>query len=131
MIGALPGGDKLIGQGQVDENVLDNMEVIIDSMTKLERQKPDLLNASRRKRIAAGAGVSVTDVNNLIKRYNDMRKMVKKMMSGHDDVKAKRPRKGGGGKKKRNKKRRQNLAILPNGMTMKDVMTIANEVKLK
>lgn len=53
------------------------MEAIIQSMTKEERQDPNILNASRRKRIAAGCGQPVSKVNNLIKRYEDMKKMVK------------------------------------------------------
>ena len=65
LVSALPGGDKALGSGQVDEGALDHMEVIINSMTKAEREKPDLLNGSRRARIAAGAGVSVTEVNQL------------------------------------------------------------------
>ena len=57
LISALPGGDKAMASGQVDMNALDHMEVIINSMTKAEREKPDLLNGSRRARIAHGAGV--------------------------------------------------------------------------
>ena len=68
--------------GKVDfeagEAEFHKMESIIFSMTKEERQKPDILNASRRKRIAAGAGVGVNQVNQLIKKYEDARKMMKK-----------------------------------------------------
>ncbi len=71
LVSALPGGDKALGSGQVDEGALDHMEVIINSMTKAEREKPDLLNGSRRARIAAGAGVSVTEVNQLMKQFNE------------------------------------------------------------
>ena len=53
------------------------MEAIIQSMTKEERQDPNMLNASRSKRIAAGCGQPVSKVNNLIKSYEDMKKMVK------------------------------------------------------
>ncbi len=129
LVSSLPGGDKMMGQGQVDEKALDNMEVIIDSMTIAERETPEILNASRRKRIAAGAGVLVSDVNNLIKKYNEMRKMVKKMVTSQDEVKAKRPRKGG--KKKRNKKRRTSSPTLPGGMSMKDIMNLANQIDIK
>ena len=60
------------------------MSVIIGSMTKRERQKPDIINGSRRARIASGAGVSVTEVNQLIKKYNETRKLLKKMMSAQN-----------------------------------------------
>ncbi len=56
------------------------MEAIIFSMTREEREKPSLLNASRRKRIAAGSGQPVSKINNLIKRYEESRKMMKQMM---------------------------------------------------
>ena len=69
-----------LGSGQVDEGALDAMEVIINSMTKAEREKPDLLNGSRRARIAAGAGVTVSDVNQLIKKFNETKKMMKKFL---------------------------------------------------
>jgi signal recognition particle subunit SRP54 len=132
LVGALPGGDKMLGQGQVNENALDNMEVIIDSMTKQEREKPDILNASRRQRIATGAGVTVTDVNNLIKRYNEMRKMIKKMVGQAEPVKSKRPRKGGGKKKKRKQSRRQTnpMAGLPGGLSLRDLKAISDQMNL-
>lgn len=81
LISALPGGDKALNAGQVDEHELDRTEAIINSMTKEERAKPTLLNGSRRKRIADGCGMSIQQVNQLIKRYNETRKQVKKMMS--------------------------------------------------
>ncbi len=55
------------------------MEAIISSMTKEERRDPKILNASRRKRIAAGSGCSVTQINTLIKRYDEARKMMRQM----------------------------------------------------
>ena len=57
-------------------------EGIIQSMTPLERRKPDLVKASRKRRIAAGAGVQVQDVNRLFKEYEQMRDMMKKMKGG-------------------------------------------------
>lgn len=81
LVSALPGGDKALNAGQVDEHELDRTEAIINSMTKEERRKPSLLNGSRRKRIADGCGMSIQQVNQLIKRYNETRKQVKKMMS--------------------------------------------------
>ena len=81
LVSALPGGDKALNAGQVDEHELDRTEAIINSMTKEERAKPTLLNGSRRKRIADGCGMSIQQVNQLIKRYNETRKQVKKMMA--------------------------------------------------
>ena len=94
LISALPGGDKALGSGQVDEGALDAMEVIINSMTKAEREKPDLLNGSRRARIAAGAGVSVTEVNQLMKKFNETKKMMKRMMPAVEDMGGKGKRGG-------------------------------------
>ena len=79
LVSALPGGDKALKDGQVNENALDEMEVIINSMTKEEREKPSVLNGSRRARVASGAGVSVTQVNQMMKKYNETRKMMKQM----------------------------------------------------
>ena len=75
------------------------MEVIIHSMTKEERAKPDILNGSRRARIARGAGVTVTDVNQVIKKFNETKKMMKKMMPAAEEMMAGRGRKGKKGKR--------------------------------
>lgn len=128
LVSALPGGDKMMAQGQVDEHALDRMEVIINSMTKQEREKPDLINGSRRARIAAGAGVSVTQVNQLMKQYAETRKQVKKMMSAYGDLenqgRSKRPKKGGKGKK--GKKGRSGKRMMPGvaGLSMADLKKI-------
>jgi signal recognition particle subunit SRP54 len=66
------------------------MEAIIQSMTKQERQDPQLLNASRRKRIAAGAGVTVARVNSLIKRYEETKKLMKQFSGGKMGKKGRR-----------------------------------------
>ena len=97
LISALPGGDKAMAKGEVDEGALDRMTVIIGSMTKAERQKPNIINGSRRARIAAGAGVSVTEVNQLIKKFNETCKMIKKMSAAQA---AQQSRKGKKGKKR-------------------------------
>jgi len=72
--------------GQVDtdrvEKDLRRKEGIINSMTKLERRKPDLIKATRKRRIAAGAGVQVQDVNRLLKEFEQMQEMMKKMKGG-------------------------------------------------
>ncbi len=100
LVSALPGGDKALGAGQVDEGALDAMEVIINSMTKAERAKPDILNGSRRARIAAGAGVSVSEVNQLVKKFNETKKMVKKMTAGMEAQTGKKGKKGKGRKRR-------------------------------
>lgn len=99
LVSALPGGDKALKDGQVNENALDEMEVIINSMTREEREKPSVLNGSRRARVASGAGVSVTQVNQMMKKYNETRKMMKQMMAQQDQMMG--TRKGKKGKKKR------------------------------
>lgn len=99
LVSALPGGDKALKDGQVNENALDEMEVIINSMTKEEREKPSALNGSRRARVASGAGVSVTQVNQMMKKYNETRKMMKQMMAQQEQMMG--TRKGKKGKKKR------------------------------
>ena len=99
LVSALPGGDKALKDGQVNENALDEMEVIINSMTKEEREKPSVLNGSRRARVAFGAGVSVTQVNQMMKKYNETRKMMKQMMAQQEQMMG--TRKGKKGKKKR------------------------------
>ena len=100
LISALPGGDKAMSKGEVDEDVFERMAVIIGSMTKAERQKPDLINGSRRARIAKGAGVTVTDVNQLIKKFNETRKIVKKMYTAQEQMMQKGGKKGKKGKKR-------------------------------
>lgn len=99
LVSALPGGDKALKDGQVNESALDEMEVIINSMTREEREKPSVLNGSRRARVASGAGVSVTQVNQMMKKYNETRKMMKQMMAQQEQMMG--TRKGKKGKKKR------------------------------
>ena len=120
LISALPGGDKAMAQGQVDTGALDRMETIIFSMTKAEREKPELLNGSRRQRIAAGSGTSVQEVNQVMKQFNETRKMMKKMMPAA--VNAGRPTKKGK-KGKKGKKSRFGMPGLPGmgGMKMSDM----------
>jgi len=78
LLGMIPGMDK-IKNSSVDEKQLKRVEAIILSMTPLERARPDILNARRRQRIARGSGVHVSEVNNLILRFTQMRKMMKNM----------------------------------------------------
>ena len=77
IIGMLPGMSQIKGGLNVDEKQIKRREAIVLSMTDQERRKPDSLNARRRQRIAAGSGCTVTDVNDLLQRFNQMRKMMK------------------------------------------------------
>lgn len=80
IISALPGGDRALAQqGGVDESSLTRIEAMIRSMTKEERARPKIINGQRRKRIAAGSGRSVQEVNQLIKQWGEMNKMMGKM----------------------------------------------------
>ncbi|MDD4080884.1 MAG: signal recognition particle protein [Eubacteriales bacterium] len=80
VLGMLPGVGNKLKNAEIDENAMKKPEAIIQSMTLRERRNPDMLNASRRKRIAAGAGVTVQDVNQLMRQFDQMRKMMKQMM---------------------------------------------------
>ncbi|MBU1100628.1 MAG: signal recognition particle protein [Bacteroidetes bacterium] len=77
LMGMVPGMNKAIKNTDIDEKQLVRVESIIQSMTKLERGDPKLLNGSRRKRIANGSGNSIQDVNRLIKQYKEMQNMLK------------------------------------------------------
>jgi signal recognition particle subunit SRP54 len=87
MLGMLPGIGKLkkqLGEASIDEGIIKRQEAIISSMTKGERRNPKLLNASRRRRIASGSGTSVPEINRLLKQYQDMADITKKMKKlGH------------------------------------------------
>ena len=77
LLGLIPGMDKMKNPG-VDEKQMRRVEAIVLSMTPGERARPDILNARRRQRIARGSGTTVTEVNNLLLRFSDMRKLMKK-----------------------------------------------------
>src|SRR3984957_12297867 len=82
MLGMLPGIGKFkkqIDAANIDETVIKRQEAIIGSMTKSERKNPNLLNGSRRRRIATGSGTTVPEVNRLMKQYQDMAEMMKRM----------------------------------------------------
>jgi signal recognition particle subunit SRP54 len=84
IIGMLPGvpGMKELKNVQVDDGQLDRIEAMIFSMTSQERRHPDIIQGSRRQRIARGSGTSVQDVNALLKQYREMQKMLKMFSSG-------------------------------------------------
>ncbi len=79
VMGMIPGMGKAIKNVDLDDDSFKPVEAIIRSMTDLERIKPDVINGSRKKRIAGGSGTSVQEVNNLLKQFGDMRKMMKTM----------------------------------------------------
>ncbi len=81
MLGMIPGVGKQLRDVDIDEKQFSRTEAIILSMTGAERAKPDLINPSRKRRIAAGCGMKVEDVNRLIKQYESMRQMMKQMKS--------------------------------------------------
>ncbi|MBD0401252.1 signal recognition particle protein [Flammeovirga sp. EKP202] len=84
LIGMVPGLNKMVKDQEIDSDAFKPVEAIIQSMTPYERMNPDSLNQSRKKRLANGSGTSVQQVNNLIKQFEEMRKMMKKVnkMSG-------------------------------------------------
>jgi len=84
LVDKLPGNLAQMAQGapQMDDKVIRRIEGIIDSMTPLERAKPGLIKASRKRRIATGAGVTVQEVNRLLNQFEQMQKMMKMMAKG-------------------------------------------------
>lgn len=79
LMGMIPGMGKALKGVDLDDDSFKPIEAIIKSMTKDERANPEVLNGSRRKRIAEGSGTSIQQVNNLMKQFGDMRKMMKAM----------------------------------------------------
>ncbi len=79
LLGMIPGMGKAIKGMDIDDESFKPIEAIIRSMTPQERDNPDIINGSRRKRIADGSGTNIQQVNNLLKQFNDMRKMMKTM----------------------------------------------------
>ena len=82
LMGMIPGMGKMVKDIDIDDNSFKSIEAIIQSMTNDERERPDILNGSRRKRIADGSGTSIQEVNKLIKQFDDMRKMMKMFNNG-------------------------------------------------
>ena len=83
LIKMLPGANKMKGLNNIsiDEKQIGHVEAIIKSMTKAEKEHPEIINASRRKRIAKGSGTSIQEVNRLLKQFEEMKKMMKQMTS--------------------------------------------------
>lgn len=82
LMGMIPGMSKAIKDVDIDDNAFKSIEAIIQSMTPLERENPKLLNGTRRKRIARGAGTDIQEVNRLIKQFGETSKMMKMMTGG-------------------------------------------------
>ena len=82
ILGMIPGMNKHMKDIKVDDREIGRIEAIINSMTPSERKDVNLLNGSRKKRIALGSGTTATDVNRLIKQYLDMKKMLKMFKKG-------------------------------------------------
>ncbi len=97
ILSMLPGINKKVKDVDVDDRQLDRMRAIIQSMTIKERKNPDIINPSRKRRIAAGCGMQVEDVNRLLNQYRQMQKMFKQMNSGSMKRKLKRMGITGGG----------------------------------
>ena len=98
ILGMLPGMPKELKGAQIGDDQLKPVEAIIRSMTPLERRKPEVINGSRRTRIANGSGTSVTEVSRLIKQFQEMQKMMKRM--GAMGMGRPGKKKGKGGKSK-------------------------------
>ena len=79
LLGMLPGVGNKIKDLDIDDNAFKGIESLIQSMTPAERAKPELLNGSRKQRIAKGSGRSVEELNRLLKQFNQMRDMMKTM----------------------------------------------------
>lgn len=87
LMGMIPGMGKMVRNMDIDDSVFKNVEVIIQSMTPEERSNPDIINGSRRKRIARGCGRDIQDVNRLMKQFDDIRKVMKAVNNGSGKTK--------------------------------------------
>jgi signal recognition particle subunit SRP54 len=79
LVGMIPGASKMMKDVEIDDDAFKPVESIIRSMTKQERAQPDIINGSRRRRLAAGSGTDIQQVNALMKQFEDMRKMMRTM----------------------------------------------------
>ncbi|MBL7897151.1 MAG: signal recognition particle protein, partial [Crocinitomicaceae bacterium] len=79
LMGMIPGMGKAMKNVDIDENAFKGIEAIIQSMTPKERANPDILNVSRKTRIAAGSGTNMTEVNKLIKQFSETKKVMHMM----------------------------------------------------
>jgi signal recognition particle subunit SRP54 len=79
LMGMIPGVGKMMKDVEVDDNAFKAIEAIIQSMTPFEKSNPETINQSRRNRIAKGSGTDLTEVNRLMKQFDDMKKVMKQM----------------------------------------------------
>ena len=79
LMGMIPGMGKMVRNMDIDDNAFKGIEAIIDSMTPQERTQPSIINGSRRKRIAAGSGTTIEEVNKLLKQFDEMSKVMRMM----------------------------------------------------
>ena len=91
LMSMIPGVGKAVKDIDIDDDSFTGIEAIIHSMTLAERQNPEMLDGSRKQRIAKGSGTSTTEVNKLVKQFDEMRKMMKQMNSGKGMGKGKMP----------------------------------------
>jgi signal recognition particle subunit SRP54 len=98
LMGMMPGMPKEMKNAQIGDDQLKPIEAIIRSMTPLERRKPEVINGSRRTRIANGSGTTVSDVNRLVKQFSEMQKMMKRMGAMAGGRPGKKGKKGKPGK---------------------------------
>lgn len=82
LLGMIPGAGKMLKDVDIDDDAFKGIEAIIHSMTPAERSEPKIINSTRKKRIAKGSGTSVQEVNQLLKQFNQMGKMMKMMQGG-------------------------------------------------
>ena len=88
LIGMLPGlGNMKISEKDIDEARIEKFKAIICSMTKQERDKPEIIKSSRRKRIADGSGTTIQDVNQLLKQFDQTKELMKRMKNGNFNMK--------------------------------------------
>ena len=102
LMGMMPGMPKELRNAQIEDKEIDRVEAIIKSMTPQERTYPEVIDGSRRARIAAGSGVTVSEVSLLVKQFGEVQKMMKKMANvpgmGRKLKKGKKAKKGQGGR---------------------------------
>ena len=95
LLGMVPGMGQL-KDIQVDEKAMNRVEAIIQSMTPYERENPNVLGSSRKRRISAGSGTKVEDVNRLLKQFDSMQKMIKQFTGPGASKKMKKLQRRGG-----------------------------------
>jgi signal recognition particle subunit SRP54 len=97
MLSMMPGMSSQLKGAEIDDSVMNRPKAIILSMTPEEREHPDIINPSRKRRIAKGAGVDISEVNRMIKQFEQMKKMMKQMgLTGSKGGSKKRRRRSGG-----------------------------------